>query len=316
MTFAKAAPSVAPASSVTITTISSESFKPVVVVISQDSTIYSTSAGLTVSTISQPTSILKTASSAAATTTASCSSVAVSSENQTVKSATENSVVNYDPMKLRSSTAASCKPSSFITTEISQADAQPSSLAELSSVSLPSESKSGEAQIKEDLEALNESSSDVKQEQMDTTEASCDPDTKLTVKVENCLESDAVLQGSSAGGGNAADVTKPLSIETKFNTSPCAASSESTDTASEIGSGFSSPGSLNTSSCQSSPQFSDGNTTGGMCYVSQLILFLLFLYHFVSLTLFLPLSLPHCLSPLPSSLPPSLSPSFSCLSVM
>ncbi|CAG5135492.1 unnamed protein product [Candidula unifasciata] len=212
--------------------------------------------------LQQPTSILKTAPSV--TTVASCSSVVFAADSQTVRPAPEINVNNYDPMKLRSSSASSTsssKPSSFITTEVSQADTQPSSLADLSSVGLSSESKS-EVQIKEDLEKIDESSG-VKQEQMDTTEASCDPHMKLPVKVENCLESTSALPGSEGGGSNVADVTKPLSIETKFNTSPCAASSESTDTASEIGSVFSSPGSLNTSSCQSSPQFSDGNTTGG-----------------------------------------------------
>lgn len=60
------------------------------------------------------------------------------------------------------------------------------------------------------------------------------------------------------------DMSKPLSIETKFVTPlPSAPSSENTDTASEIGSGFGSPGSIANSSCQSSPQFSDGNSTTG-----------------------------------------------------
>ncbi|XP_071082119.1 ubiquitin carboxyl-terminal hydrolase BAP1-like [Haliotis cracherodii] len=50
------------------------------------------------------------------------------------------------------------------------------------------------------------------------------------------------------------DVTKPLTIETKFGGSS-GPSSESTDTASEVGSVFSSPGSFTIPSCQSSPQF-------------------------------------------------------------
>ncbi|XP_041348594.1 ubiquitin carboxyl-terminal hydrolase BAP1-like isoform X2 [Gigantopelta aegis] len=62
------------------------------------------------------------------------------------------------------------------------------------------------------------------------------------------------------------DVTKPLTIETKFGGSASSGpSSESTDTASEVGSVFSSPGgSFHTpSSCQSSPQLSaDGAATG------------------------------------------------------
>lgn len=56
------------------------------------------------------------------------------------------------------------------------------------------------------------------------------------------------------------DVTKPLTIETKFG-GPSGPSSESTDTASEGGSCFSSP---NTNSCQNSPQFSNGESTGNM----------------------------------------------------
>jgi len=56
------------------------------------------------------------------------------------------------------------------------------------------------------------------------------------------------------------DVTKPLTIETKFG-GPSGPSSESTDTASEGGSCFSSP---NTNSCQNSPQFSNGESTGNI----------------------------------------------------
>ncbi|XP_013080579.2 ubiquitin carboxyl-terminal hydrolase calypso-like isoform X1 [Biomphalaria glabrata] len=100
-----------------------------------------------------------------------------------------------------------------------------------------------------------------KQEPMDATE-NTELATKTeakpnTVKTELTAVSDTKVS-ASAGGGLKSDITKPLSIETKFSTSPCAASNESTDTASEIGSGFSSPGSLNTSSCQSSPQFLEG----------------------------------------------------------
>ncbi|GFO23217.1 ubiquitin carboxyl-terminal hydrolase [Plakobranchus ocellatus] len=102
-------------------------------------------------------------------------------------------------------------------------------------------------------------------EQMDTSgtpKESASSSDKPVVKVEGIKssESKVFLHASSVSGTLRADITKPLSIETKFSTSPCAASNESTDTASEIGSGFSSPGSLNTSSSQSSPQFSDGNT--------------------------------------------------------
>ena len=63
------------------------------------------------------------------------------------------------------------------------------------------------------------------------------------------------------------DVTKPLTIETKFGGSS-GPSSESTDTASEVGSVFSSPGSLHTPSpCQGSPQLAaEGGGTAGGCW--------------------------------------------------
>ncbi|KAK7503383.1 hypothetical protein BaRGS_00005304 [Batillaria attramentaria] len=60
------------------------------------------------------------------------------------------------------------------------------------------------------------------------------------------------------------DITKPLTIETKFSGSSSGPSSESTDTASEVGSGFSSPGSMTAGSCQSSPHLQEGEeSTGG-----------------------------------------------------
>ena len=80
------------------------------------------------------------------------------------------------------------------------------------------------------------------------------------------------------------DVTKPLTIETKFG-GPSGPSSESTDTASEGGSCFSSP---NTNSCQNSPQFSNGESTGnitGALYGNCVLLTFKQDYSFLSLSL-------------------------------
>jgi hypothetical protein len=80
------------------------------------------------------------------------------------------------------------------------------------------------------------------------------------------------------------DVTKPLTIETKFG-GPSGPSSESTDTASEGGSCFSSP---NTNSCQNSPQFSNGESTGnitGALYGNCVLLTFKQDYPFLSLSL-------------------------------
>lgn len=63
------------------------------------------------------------------------------------------------------------------------------------------------------------------------------------------------------------DVTKPLSIETKFVTSP-GPSSESTDTASEVGSCFSSPSSSTLgTSAQNSPNVSISEKNPGECII-------------------------------------------------
>uniref|UniRef100_A0A0B7A293 Ubiquitin carboxyl-terminal hydrolase n=1 Tax=Arion vulgaris TaxID=1028688 RepID=A0A0B7A293_9EUPU len=270
VTFTTAAPLVAPAPLITISTPTVS--KPAVVLTSQISTFESVStisSGLVVSNTSQPSSILKTATSTAVSLLASCASTTISTDVQTIKSATENNITNHcDLMRLRSSTILSAKPNSFTpsepTPESSQSDflSKSNSLAELSSIGLSSDSKCADIHIKEEP-SKNEECVSIKQGAMDTNESNNQHETKPVVKVEICQtsESKITLHGTAVYGSSLADVTKPLSIETKFNTSPCAASSESTDTASEIGSGFSSPGSLNTSSCQSSPQFSDGNTT-------------------------------------------------------
>ena len=63
-------------------------------------------------------------------------------------------------------------------------------------------------------------------------------------------------------GATSSDLTKPLTIETKFpeSSTPSGPSSESTDTASEVGSCFSSPNS-GFNSCQNSPQTDNGTGT-------------------------------------------------------
>jgi len=112
-----------------------------------------------------------------------------------------------------------------------------------------------DVKMENDSEDMVKDNSNIKEEKMDT---SCDPP-----KLENGLSPlshHSVKMELGEGGQHRSDVTKPLSIETKFTGSPCAASGESTDTASEVGSGFSSPGSLNTSSCQSSPDYAAGKS--------------------------------------------------------
>ena len=127
---------------------------------------------------------------------------------------------------------------------------------------LPDEGQLGEVAAKVEIgqsETELEVKPEVKEEAMDTS---------VSGEVGGATLSDSGVKSEiprSTALTVTSDLTRPLSIETKFSVSPCAASSESTDTASEVGSGFSSPGSLNTSSCQSSPQFSDGTSGTGRC---------------------------------------------------
>lgn len=81
-----------------------------------------------------------------------------------------------------------------------------------------------------------------------------DKNVKIQISVDNGDNGKGVTIPRSVAS---TDVTKPLTIETKFG-GPSGPSSESTDTASEGGSCFSSP---NTNSCQSSPQCSNGEGT-------------------------------------------------------
>lgn len=80
-----------------------------------------------------------------------------------------------------------------------------------------------------------------------------DKNVKIQISVDNGDTGKGVTIPKSV---SSTDVTKPLTIETKFG-GPSGPSSESTDTASEGGSCFSSP---NTNSCQNSPQFSNGES--------------------------------------------------------
>lgn len=91
----------------------------------------------------------------------------------------------------------------------------------------------------------------------DSTESKVKADTILDVR-----ESSDIIKSEESSGS---DVTKPLTIETKFPPSIYSGpSSESTDTASEVGSGFSSPNSTFTASCQNSPQLTDKNSEGSI----------------------------------------------------
>ncbi|RUS76452.1 hypothetical protein EGW08_015793 [Elysia chlorotica] len=204
------------------------------------------------------------------TVTAPCATDTAVSASSPCTSTHENTGASSST--LPTTTADSSSTASENSTPIEVAASEPSK-------STTSDSCEGEEEMPPNTEVREvkevEADPEVKQEPMDTSSSTetqpesgaagvsvSSPD-KAGVKVEEsnkAAESKVVIQATSVSGSLRADITKPLSIETKFSTSPCAASNESTDTASEIGSGFSSPGSLNTSSSQSSPQFSDGNT--------------------------------------------------------
>ncbi|ESO94413.1 hypothetical protein LOTGIDRAFT_175432 [Lottia gigantea] len=84
---------------------------------------------------------------------------------------------------------------------------------------------------------------------------------KVKIQISVSDEKDGNITNTIPRTVSLTDVTKPLTIETKFS---CLSGpgSESTDTASEAGSGFSSPGSFHIPSCQCSPQ-ADVISTGG-----------------------------------------------------
>lgn len=79
---------------------------------------------------------------------------------------------------------------------------------------------------------------------------------KMEVKISVTSDTDVVspLVPTTAA---TTDVTKPLTIETKFSSVSPGPSSDSTDTASEVGSGFSSPSSTLENSAQNSPNVSN-----------------------------------------------------------
>lgn len=276
VTFTTASALPAPATIISITT-APESSRPVVATSQVYASQSATSTGLTVSTTSQPSSILKMVPPVHVIPAVSATPA---TDSQMVRTSAENCITNHgDLMKLRSSAAGSSKSNSFTASDsaaetLGFQSGSGNSLAEISTIGQSAELKCDNMHIKEEFIKVEEpvptgqepvSVTDANSQPVSVADTNSQSETKPTVKTENCLSSETkiTLQCNTVGGNALADVTKPLSIETKFNTSPCAASSESTDTASEIGSGFSSPGSLNTSSCQSSPQFSDGNTTAG-----------------------------------------------------
>lgn len=88
----------------------------------------------------------------------------------------------------------------------------------------------------------------------DSSESKIQMDIALDVK-----ENSDILESKQS---SMSDITKPLTIETKFSGTSSGPSSESTDTASEVGSGFSSPNSTFTASCQNSPQLTDKHGEG------------------------------------------------------
>ncbi len=79
---------------------------------------------------------------------------------------------------------------------------------------------------------------------------------KSNVKIEISVSDDNEGSVSMATTVANTDVTKPLIIQTKFSTSSPGPSSESTDTASEVGSMFNSPPGSSTTSANSSPNTS------------------------------------------------------------
>lgn len=212
-----------------------------------------TPATLTTSTPTQsiPANVtVAIASSTAVSTNPSCTSTQVlTTVNSSIMSTSVTSFITAE------------KPNAAVTiTDTSHGEDSKS----LAAITLEKEmTATEETEVKTDPEVKVEPMDTTVETQSESTSASgTSADKPPVIKVEDAKvsESKVILQASSVSGPLRADITKPLSIETKFSTSPCAASNESTDTASEIGSGFSSPGSLNTSSSQSSPQFSDSNT--------------------------------------------------------
>ncbi|KAL4226475.1 Ubiquitin carboxyl-terminal hydrolase bap1 [Mactra antiquata] len=109
----------------------------------------------------------------------------------------------------------------------------------------------------------NDSENDNKAVAMDTTDDSLkvgtDGQITTTTNVQDTLNI-VTTASSSSSSSSSTDVTKPLTIETKFSVSP-GPSSESTDTASEVGSCFSSPSSSTLgTSAQNSPNINpDGS---------------------------------------------------------
>lgn len=130
-----------------------------------------------------------------------------------------------------------------ITTEIKTVVSEP----ETSSASQPMEEQPVILSNKESLEGIQVTSNN-------------DKNVKIQISVDNGDIGKGVTIPRSVAS---TDVTKPLTIETKFG-GPSGPSSESTDTASEGGSCFSSP---NTNSCQNSPQCSNGE---GMLFMPQI----------------------------------------------
>ncbi|XP_025106985.1 ubiquitin carboxyl-terminal hydrolase BAP1-like isoform X1 [Pomacea canaliculata] len=120
-------------------------------------------------------------------------------------------------------------------------------------VTTKSVKKESDEENKEIPEA-NESCAAKREKKADCTssqgEAASDLDKKTKNEGDTSMEQSACVKEER----ETLDVTKPLTIETKFtNAALSGPSSESTDTASEVGSGFSSPGSITAGSCQSSP---------------------------------------------------------------
>ncbi|XP_012935345.2 ubiquitin carboxyl-terminal hydrolase calypso [Aplysia californica] len=229
----------------------------------------SSSVSLLTSSVVHSSSSSACSTSVSATSSASLSVTSGTTVTTSVGTDSSNSE-DAAQMKLRSAVLSSSKVPSEISSQMSSS---PSSLSGEDTIKATSSEEDNPTPTNKDLQtvkkeenATSDRDAPVKQEVMDTSNPLQNPDSEPTISIK--VEVTSAVCGTNSGDPKPgagmevkSDVTKPLSIETKFNnSSPCAASSESTDTASEIGSGFSSPGSLNTSSCQSSPQFSDGTS--------------------------------------------------------
>lgn len=140
---------------------------------------------------------------------------------------------------------------------VTQEDVKAGLINDISKVKLEPDNKSGFA-VQCDSGNKNISNS-----ADEATQASVSEGMEVQISVASDVDGVSNIVPTTAA---TTDVTKPLTIETKFAASP-GPSSESTDTASEVGSCFSSPSSSTMStSAQNSPNVASGERLTGIKY--------------------------------------------------